>query len=114
WGQPKLRAAIVPDDPGASQVVARRKRDGAFGVYEKHRKTTTKPRALWDASSMRSEAGTIELRERLGAALFDHPKPVELVRRCVQIATDADGIVMDFFAGSGTTAEAVVAQNRAD
>jgi adenine-specific DNA-methyltransferase len=114
WGREKLRAAIVDDDPASSEVVARRKRDGSFGIYEKHRKTTTKPRSLWDATTMRSEAGTIALRERLGAALFDHPKPVELVRRCIRIGTDPDAIVMDFFAGSGTTAEAVLEENRAD
>jgi adenine-specific DNA-methyltransferase len=114
WGRKKLVEQIVHDDPGASQVVARRKRDGTFGIYEKHRKTTSKPRALWDDSTMRSEAGTIALRARLGAALFDHPKPVELVRQCLRLGTDRDAIVMDFFAGSGTTAEAVLAQNRAD
>ena len=114
WGRPKLQAAIAADDVGASAVVARRKRDGSFGIYEKHRKTTTKPRALWDDSSVRSETGTIALRQRLGAAVFDHPKPVELVRRCLQIGTDRDAIVLDFFAGSGTTAEAVIEQNRID
>jgi hypothetical protein len=105
---------VVPDDPNASEVVARQRRDGGWNVYEKHRKTTTKARSLWGDPSVRSERGTIELRERLGAAAFDHPKPVELVRRCVELGTDPDGIVLDFFAGSGTTAEAVLEQNRRD
>lgn len=114
WGKDRLREAIVDDDANASEVVARRKRDGSYGIYEKHRKTTTRPRALWDEPELRSETGTTALRQRLGAAVFDHPKPVELIRRCIQIGTDADGIVLDFFAGSGTTAEAVLAQNRLD
>lgn len=107
WGQPKLRAALVAGEPARSEVVARRRRDGVFNVYEKHRATTVKPRSVWDEPELRSEQGTKTLRERLGVAAFDHPKPVELVERCLRIATDPDGLVLDFFAGSGTTAEAV-------
>ena len=46
---------------------------------------------------------------------FDNPKPVELVRRLISITgMPLDTIVMDFFAGSGTTLEAVTEQNIAD
>ena len=114
WGQAKAEAGIVLDDPEASDVVARRRRDGQFNVYEKHRKRTTKPRALWDEPELRSERGSIVLRELLGKAVFDHPKPVELVTRCLQLATDPDGLVLDPFAGSGTTGQAVVELNAAD
>lgn len=115
WGKPKLAAALVPADPQASEVVARQRRDGGFNIYEKHRKRTTKAKGLWDDSAMRTEQGTIELRRLLGAAVFDHPKPVALVRRCLALATDPDdAIVLDFFAGSGTTAHAVIEQNAAD
>lgn len=111
WGQPKLRAALVPGNPEASEVVARRRRDGGFNVYEKHRATTTKARSVWDEPELRSEQGTRTLREHLqqpaGATVFDHPKPVALVQRCLRLGTDREGLVLDFFAGSGTTAEAV-------
>ena len=49
-----------------------------------------------------------------GTAPFDTPKPTKLVERIVQIATDADSIVLDSFAGSGTTAHAVLNMNKAD
>lgn len=114
WGQPKLRAALVAGDPVASEVVARRRRDGVFNIYEKHRAQTTKARSVWDGAEMRSEQGTRTLREHLGVAAFDHPKPVELVQRCLQLGMDADGLVLDFFAGSGTTAEAVTRLNADD
>jgi adenine-specific DNA-methyltransferase len=114
WGRPRVAAAIVERDPAASEVVARRRRDGGWNVYEKHRKHTTKPRSIWDDVKMRSEQGTIDMRARLGELVFEHAKPVELVRRCIEIGTDEDGIVLDFFAGSGTTAEAVIEQNRRD
>lgn len=47
---------------------------------------------------------------------FDTPKPTRLVRRILHIATDANArdLVLDFFAGSGTTGHAVIAQNAAD
>ena len=41
-------------------------------------------------------------------------KPFELIERILQIATDSDSIVLDSFAGSGTTAHAVLAQNQED
>ncbi|MEM8857552.1 MAG: site-specific DNA-methyltransferase [Chloroflexota bacterium] len=48
--------------------------------------------------------------------VFDTPKPVGLIQRMVQLATavDKNDIVLDFFAGSATTAHAVLAQNNAD
>ncbi|MEM6296544.1 MAG: DNA methyltransferase, partial [Myxococcota bacterium] len=114
WGRPKLKAALVEDDPVRSQVVAKQRRDGGFNVYEKHRKDTAKAKGLWDASAMRTEQGTLDLRAALGRPVFDHPKPVALVQRCVQLGSDPDGIVLDAFAGSGTTAAAVAAANEAD
>jgi len=46
--------------------------------------------------------------------LFITPKPSRLIERIVQIASDTDSIVLDSFAGSGTTGHAVMAQNKAD
>jgi Adenine specific DNA methylase Mod len=47
-------------------------------------------------------------------AVFDYPKPVRLVQRIVQIASSPDSIILDSFAGSGTTAHAVLNMNKAD
>lgn len=50
-----------------------------------------------------------------GRRIFDNPKPVELVRRLIAMtALQNDAVVLDFFAGSGTTFEAVIAQNAID
>ena len=46
--------------------------------------------------------------------VFNTVKPTSLIRRILQIATDKDSIVLDSFAGSGTTAHAVLAQNKED
>lgn len=45
---------------------------------------------------------------------FDTPKPIGLIRRILEIATDKDSIILDSFAGSGTTAHAVLALNKED
>lgn len=45
---------------------------------------------------------------------FDYPKPVRLIQRIIQIATRKDSIVLDSFAGSGTTAQAVLNMNKHD
>jgi adenine-specific DNA-methyltransferase len=49
-----------------------------------------------------------------GVRVFDNPKPVDDLKRLVGYLTGPDDLVMDFFAGSGTTAHAVMAQNAAD
>jgi adenine-specific DNA-methyltransferase len=46
--------------------------------------------------------------------VFDTPKPVSLLRTLVGVTTRDDDLVLDFFAGSGTTAQAVMEQNAAD
>lgn len=45
---------------------------------------------------------------------FDTPKPARLLERIIQIASDKDGIILDSFAGSGTTAHAVLNMNKTD
>jgi adenine-specific DNA-methyltransferase len=54
--------------------------------------------------------------ESLGVdpAWFDYPKPARLIQVLVACATDRDSVVLDFFAGSGTTAHAVALQNSVD
>jgi adenine-specific DNA-methyltransferase len=48
------------------------------------------------------------------AGLFDYPKPLRLIKRMVQLATDKDSLVLDFFSGSATTAHAVMQLNAED
>ncbi len=60
---------------------------------------------------------TLELKYIFdGQDVFDFPKPVDLIKMIVQQATDMQGsdIVLDFFAGSGTTGHAVMQLNRED
>ena len=45
---------------------------------------------------------------------FQYPKPKELIKYIVQIGAESGGIVLDFFAGSGSTAHAIMLQNGTD
>ena len=59
-------------------------------------------------------AGTREVRELFGEKVFDFPKPVALLQVLVEQVTSANDVVLDFFAGSGSTGQAVLAQNASD
>ena len=61
-----------------------------------------------------NQEGTRQLRELLGGQVLEYPKPVSLLNALVGCAARADDIVLDFFAGSGTTAQAVLELNRED
>ena len=69
----------------------------------------------WDDVDTTTNA-TRAARNLMGADVFDNPKPVSLIRRFIQLGTHepSDTIVLDFFAGSGTTAQAVIEQNEDD
>ena len=49
-----------------------------------------------------------------GTIPFNTPKPVKLIKLILQIASDKDSIVLDFFAGSGSTGQTVIEQNKLD
>lgn len=57
---------------------------------------------------------TKRLRTLLGGAYFENPKDETVLQKLVEITTSGDELVMDFFAGSGSTAHAVALQNAAD
>ncbi len=50
----------------------------------------------------------------IGANKFDTPKPTRLIQRILQIATGKNALILDSFTGSGTTGQAVLAQNKKD
>jgi adenine-specific DNA-methyltransferase len=58
--------------------------------------------------------GSDSLRNIFGNIIFDHPKPVSLIRRLLKMYPKRDAIVLDFFAGSGTTGQAVAELNKED
>ena len=73
------------------------------------------PETIWYNRDVGSSRGAkAEIKRMFGSAVFDTPKPVRLVRRVLEVATERDSIVLDSFAGSGTTAQAVLEANGRD
>ena len=86
-------------------------------LYQKYYKSTaakTRKTATtwWDDAGLMSTA-TSRLKSLIGEATFDTPKPLELIDRMLRMITfeDKDSIVLDFFAGSSTTAHALMQYN---
>ena len=111
WGIDKLNIAINQDD--FSVVLAKAKKDGGWNIYEKARKGTTKAKSIWYENDVINEQGTIVLGD-LGFKEFSFPKPVNLIKKALQISLKDNGLILDYFAGTGTTAHAVINLNRED
>lgn len=78
---------------------------------------TIPPQTLWGFEHVgHTDEGTKQLAELFDSTRspFPNPKPVRLLQRIVQIATKENDIIMDFFAGSGTTGQAVYELNETD
>ena len=95
---------------------------GADGMGIPRRKTYLSERegknvwTWWDNKSVgHTQEATKEISKIFSTpTAFDYPKPVRLVQRIIQIATSKDSVILDSFAGSGTTAHAVLNMNKAD
>lgn len=74
------------------------------------------PMTIWKYTDVGSSQDATKILKKIfdGKAFFDYPKPVELIKRCIQLYSDKDCIVMDFFSGSATTAQAVMELNAED
>ncbi len=67
----------------------------------------TKLRTMWSDKAFYTERATNELSKLFGDKIFDTPKPLEYMKYIIDSMCPEGGVVMDFFAGSGTTAHAV-------
>lgn len=67
----------------------------------------------WDFAGTDEDAAQ-EIRAQFGNLVFDHAKPSALIGNCIAICQKKDAKVLDVYAGSGTTAQAVETLNRAD
>lgn len=74
------------------------------------------PMTIWKYSEVgHSQDATKRLKDLFGGkAYFDYPKPVDLIKRTLQLYSSKGSIVLDFFSGSATTAHAVMQLNAED
>lgn len=110
WSMAKVEVSSAQGD---QIVIAKKTRSGEWRIWEKARKEFKAPKSIWLDSGFINEKGTVELGA-LGLSAFAYPKPLELIKTVVQIGTIEGQLVLDFFAGTGTTAHAVIQKNRED
>lgn len=73
------------------------------------------PMTLWTFDEAgHNQIATRELRDIFGKSIFTSPKPTKYILRYLQIGSNADDIILDFFSGSATTAHAVMQLNAED
>lgn len=112
WSPSKVEANL-------DLLTAHTTRSGKWRVFRKDylvrddgQIATTKAKSIWTESEMNNERGKETVGDLFGKAPFDFPKPTRLIRKVAEIATQSDDLVLDFFAGSGTTAHAILELNR--
>ena len=95
-------------------------RRGEFDIFTKDllfrggAERVRKFKTLWDASSFDNQNGTQETKALLQGDFMSYPKPVALLREVCLLGAPDGGIVVDLFAGSGTTAQAVLEASATD
>ena len=96
------------------------KRRGRWTPYEviyfdekQDKAKVLKERSIYYDMATTTDA-TNEQKAIFGKKVFDNSKPLELIKRLILLSTEPDSIVLDSFAGSGTTGHAVLEQNRED
>ncbi len=80
------------------------------------KKTGITPMTIWKYKEVgHSQEATQQLQKLMGGKkYFDYPKPVKLIQRAIQLYSESDSIILDFFSGSATTAQSVMEQNAED
>ena len=111
WSREKIR-----ENPGI--IVGKKVRGGVWRIYRKdyldNENRFTRAKSLLTSTDVNHEVGKEMLTEIFGRAPFDYPKSTALIENLVRLACKDEGVVLDSFAGSGTTAHAVLALNKED
>ena len=108
WGKAKSAENLN------TNIVGKTMKDGGFQIVEKYRENSRMARSIWNDKDVNTEKGTLLVKTLFDKKVFDFPKPVEMLERIVEMGSKDDDIVLDFFAGSATTAHAVMQLNAED
>lgn len=93
--------------------------DNGVALYKKQRPSlgdlpSKKPKTIFYKPEYSSGNGTSQIKEIFKNKLFQNPKPIELIMDFLRIGTNVNSCILDFFAGSATTAHAVMQLNAED
>jgi adenine-specific DNA-methyltransferase len=108
WGKPKSLGELN------KEIVGYLTEDEEFRIVQKMRTSEKLIRSILSDKEFSSRRGTAEVEKTFGKKVFSFPKPIELLNNLIKVATDKDSIVLDFFAGSGTTGDSLFNINSED
>jgi adenine-specific DNA-methyltransferase len=110
WGKTKSQENLNIN------IKAKAKKDGGYQIVEKYREAKIMARSVWWDKDTNTEKGTLLVKEIFQDKVFDYPKPLEMLERILEMGENSDNenIILDSFAGSGTTAHAVLNLNKRD
>lgn len=80
-------------------------------VFGKNKTVGSEIPTIWAEKDFYTTKGTSGLKDILGEKRFSYPKPLELITEILRAISKENSIVLDFFAGSGTTGHAVIELN---
>lgn len=90
------------------EIVGYKNREGEYRIVQKYRSDKKTIRSLLVDKCFSSRRGTAEVQELFGRKVFSFPKPTELLQQFVESGTSSDDIVLDFFSGSASSAQAIM------
>ena len=108
WGKEKSRANLN------TEIVGKLTQNNDYQIVEKYREKSQMARSIWFDKEVNTERGTLALKTIFNKKVFGFPKPYELIRRVVEMGANPNALILDSFAGSGTTAHAVLELNKED
>ena len=98
-----------------NMIIWKKNRDGILTPYVKYyaEGRTKQISNLWNDIDG-NKKGSIELKDLFASKVFNNPKPIDMLKRMLQISKTKGEIILDFFSGSATTAHAVMQLNAED
>ena len=102
-----------------NDVFARLASTGAWRVFRKDRMDadsmpTTKEKSIWIDKEINNENGKELIGDMFGTVNVSFPKSTGLIEKILRIGVNKDGLILDYFSGSGTTGHAAINLNRED
>lgn len=124
WGRERVEANL--NDLEASYVKKNNKWNVSYRIYLQNATCTpidgdddldeededfssdgSLPKSIWMGGEFSTDSGKRSFKKLIPETPLEYPKSVELLKRCIYYGTNSDDIVLDFFMGSGTLAQAL-------
>jgi len=105
WGKPKSKDNIN------KEILGYKNNKGEYRIVQKNRLTSKMIRSLLLENIYSSRRGTGEIEELFKQKVFPYPKPTGLIKTFLEVGCNDGDTILDFFAGSGSTGDAVMQYN---